>query len=58
VWVSIKVLALVFVFIWFRATLPRLRYDRLMKLGWKILLPLATLNLLVTAVVVGLGFSD
>jgi NADH-quinone oxidoreductase subunit H len=56
-WVAIKVVGLVLVFIWFRATLPRLRYDRLMKLGWKVLLPLATLNLLVTAIVVGLGFA-
>ena len=41
-----------FFFIWVRATLPRLRYDQLMSLGWKILLPLATLNALVTAIVV------
>ncbi|MHB8692996.1 MAG: NADH-quinone oxidoreductase subunit NuoH [Solirubrobacteraceae bacterium] len=40
-------------FIWVRATLPRLRYDQLMSFGWKILLPLATLNLLVTAIIVG-----
>jgi NADH-quinone oxidoreductase subunit H len=39
-------------FIWIRATLPRLRYDQLMSFGWKILLPLATLNLLVTAILV------
>jgi NADH-quinone oxidoreductase subunit H len=39
-------------FIWVRATLPRLRYDQLMAFGWKIMLPLATLNLLVTAIVV------
>lgn len=39
-------------FIWVRTTLPRLRYDQLMSFGWKILLPLATLNLLVTAIVV------
>ena len=39
-------------FIWIRATLPRLRYDQLIGLGWKILLPLATLNALVTAIIV------
>ena len=47
-----KMLLVVTFFIWIRATLPRLRYDQLMSLGWKILLPLATLNLLVTAIVV------
>ncbi len=41
-----------FLFIWIRATLPRLRYDQLMSFGWKMLLPLATLNALVTAVIV------
>ena len=51
-WVAAKMLLFLFLFIWVRATLPRLRYDQLMYFGWKILLPLATLNVLVTAVVV------
>jgi NADH-quinone oxidoreductase subunit H len=47
-----KMGVLIFFFIWVRSTLPRLRYDQLMSLGWKILIPLATVNLLVTAVLV------
>jgi NADH-quinone oxidoreductase subunit H len=50
--VIFKMFLLAFLFIWVRATLPRLRYDQLMSFGWKILLPLATLNALVTAIVV------
>lgn len=42
----------IILFIWVRATLPRLRYDQLMSLGWKVLLPLATLNALITAILV------
>ena len=52
VWFLVKTLALVFFFFWIRATVPRLRYDQLMSLGWKVLLPLATLNVLVTAILV------
>ena len=47
-----KIITLIVFFIWVRATLPRLRYDQLMSLGWKVMLPLATLNVLVTAVLV------
>ena len=52
IWFLIKLAILLFVFIWIRATLPRLRYDQLMKFGWKVLLPIATLNALVTAILV------
>ncbi|HSB39749.1 MAG TPA: NADH-quinone oxidoreductase subunit NuoH [Gaiellaceae bacterium] len=48
-WFLIKLLIVIFVFLWIRATLPRLRYDQLMRFGWKVLLPVATLNALVTA---------
>jgi NADH-quinone oxidoreductase subunit H len=49
VWFLLKVAILVFLFLWVRATMARLRYDQLMSFGWKILTPIATLNLLVTA---------
>jgi NADH-quinone oxidoreductase subunit H len=50
-WMLIKIVLGAVFFIWVRASLPRLRYDQLMSFGWKILLPLATLNVLVTAIV-------
>ncbi len=52
VYMFIKILALVFFAIWTRATLPRLRYDRLMAFGWKVLFPLALLNVFLTAVAI------
>ena len=47
-----KLELLLFVFIWMRTTLPRLRYDQLMRFGWKVLLPVATINAVVTAILV------
>ena len=52
IWFVLKLLVILFVFIWMRTTLPRLRYDQLMRFGWKVLLPVATLNAVVTAFLV------
>jgi NADH-quinone oxidoreductase subunit H len=52
----VKVAFFLFLFIWLRATLPRIRYDRLMRFGWQFLLPLAVLNIIITATVVALGW--
>jgi NADH-quinone oxidoreductase subunit H len=49
IWFLIKVAAILFFYVWMRWTLPRYRYDQLMRFGWKILLPLAVVNLIVTA---------
>ena len=51
-WFVIKLVIFVSVFIWIRASVPRLRYDQLMRFGWKVLLPVATINALVTAALV------
>ena len=50
----LKLLAVLFFYIWVRWTLPRFRYDQLMKLGWKALIPLALLNIVLTGIVVSL----
>lgn len=55
VWFVIKVFAVIFFFIWERGTFPRLRYDHIMHFGWKVLLPLTLLNVVVTAALVALG---
>ena len=51
-WFLLKLGIAIFLFLWLRATLPRLRYDQLMRFGWKVLLPAATLNAVVTALLV------
>jgi len=51
VWFLLKMSAFLFLYIWLRATLPRFRYDQLMRFGWQVLLPLALLNILITAII-------
>ena len=52
IWFLLKVWVIVFVLIWFRATFPRLRYDQLMNTGWKVLIPIALLNIMATGAVI------
>ena len=54
VWFVIKLFVFLFFFIWQRGTFPRLRYDQIMKFGWKVLFPLTLVNLLITSLVVSL----
>lgn len=53
-WFSLKVFGFLFVYVWIRGTLPRFRYDQLMAFGWKLLVPLALVNLVMTSLVVAL----
>lgn len=53
-WFLIKVFCFIFFFIWIRATFPRIRYDQLMNLGWKVLFPLALANIIITALFINL----
>jgi NADH-quinone oxidoreductase subunit H len=50
-WFGAKVLAFLYGFIWYRATFPRYRYDQLMNVGWRWMIPLALVNLIATAVI-------
>ena len=54
IWFGVKLFVFLFFFIWQRGTFPRLRYDQIMKFGWKVLFPLTLVNLLITALVVAL----
>lgn len=58
IWFVVKASLFLFFYIWLRSTLPRIRYDRLMAFGWKVLLPVATLNLIITAVVIAMTASS
>ena len=49
VWFLLKMACFVFLFMWVRATMARFRYDQLMSFGWKVLIPIAILNLIITA---------
>ena len=56
-WFALKIFVFIFIYIWVRGTLPRFRYDQLMAFGWKVLLPLAILNIVVTAIVVAVRMA-
>jgi NADH-quinone oxidoreductase subunit H len=51
IWFLVKTFVFIYIFLWVRATLPRYRYDQLMRLGWKVLIPLTIANLVVTSIV-------
>ena len=51
-WLATKVFVVLFIYVWLRSTLPRIRYDHLMSFGWKVLLPVSMVNVLVTSWIV------
>jgi len=55
-WLSIKTLAFIFIFLWLRATLPRYRYDQIMRLGWKVFLPITFFWLTIIGILIYLGY--
>ena len=56
-WFALKVLGFLFLYVWIRGTLPRFRYDQLMSLGWKVLVPVALANLAITSLVLAIQYS-
>ena len=57
-WFLLKILFFLFVYVWVRGTLPRFRYDQLMGFGWKLLLPLAILNVVITSLAIVLDWQN
>ena len=55
VWFILKIFVFIFVYVLLRSTVPRFRYDQLMRFGWKVLLPLALANILVTSFIVAIS---
>jgi NADH-quinone oxidoreductase subunit H len=51
-WFLLKIAAFLFVYVWTRGTLPRFRYDQLMNFGWKVLLPLSIVNVVITSLAI------
>jgi NADH-quinone oxidoreductase subunit H len=55
-WLSIKTLVFIFIFLWLRATLPRYRYDQIMRLGWKVFLPITFFWLTIIGILIYLEY--